>query len=136
MAFEQFEHTADVGIKATGENLEEVFAETARGMFSIMTDIEQVSPIGEYKIELSADDLESLLVEFLSELIYLFEVKSVLFSQFEVDLKLNDAVDLIVTAKGEEINSEKHELYGAVKAVSYHDLLVDPQGEIRVIFDV
>ncbi len=136
MAYEQFEHTADVGIRATGDGLEEAFAEAARGMFSIITDIGEVSPVGELRIELSAEDPESLLVEFLSELIYLFEVRSMLFSRFDVKMEHRDGIRMTVIAMGEVIDREKHVLKGAVKAVSYHDIMVDRSGEIRVIFDV
>ncbi|MGM0510915.1 MAG: archease, partial [Thermoplasmatota archaeon] len=84
MTYEQIEHTADVGIHAVGENLEEAFEEAARGLFSIMTDIDKVEKVGEYKVQVKADDWEALLVDFLSELVYLFEVKSVLFSDFDI----------------------------------------------------
>ncbi len=136
MAYEQFEHTADIGVKATGDSLEEAFAEVGKGMFNVMTDIDNVEPLGEYRIELKAHDYEELVVDFLSELIYLFEVESLLFSDFDVTITSNDEKELVVKARGEKIDSEKHELLTAVKAVSYHDIKVDLDGEIRVIFDV
>ncbi len=136
MAYEQFDHTADIGIKATGETLEETFGEAAKGLFSVITDIDKVESVGEYRIEMSAHDHEELLVDFLSELIYLFEVESLLFSEFDVSITSNDEKKLAVTARGEEIDDERHELLQAVKAVSYHDIKVDQEGEIRVIFDV
>ena len=136
MAYEQFEHTADIGVRANGKDLEEAFAEAAKGLFSVMTNIEKVDSVGEYHIEMSARDHEELLVDFLSELVYLFEVESLLFSEFEVDIKSNDEKTLLVKARGERIDHDKHELKKAVKAVSYHDIKVDPKGEIQVIFDV
>ncbi len=136
MAYEQFEHTADIGVRANGKDLEEAFAEAAKGLFSVMTDIEKVDSVGEYHIEMSARDHEELLVDFLSELVYLFEVESLLFSEFEVDIKSNDEKTLLVKARGERIDHDKHELKKAVKAVSYHDIKVDPKGEIQVILDV
>lgn len=136
MGFEQLEHTADVALRAWGEDLEEAFAEIARGMFSVITDLDKVEPTGEYRLELKADDLESLLVDFLSELVYLFEVESILFCEFDVTLKRDDEQGMTVMARGEKMDVGKHELHGAVKAVSYHEIEVDPEGIVKVIFDV
>ena len=137
MTYEQIEHTADVGIHATGDDLEEAFEEAARGLFSIITDIDKVEKVGEYKVQVKADDWEALLVDFLSELVYLFEVKSVLFSDFKISLSEEDGEKVLVCeAFGETMDLDKHEMDTAVKAVSYHEIEVDVKGEVRVIFDV
>lgn len=136
MSFEQIEHTADVGILAKGNDLEDAFRETARGMFSIITDLDGIGETGEYRVELTADDWESLLINFLSELIYLHEVKDVLFSDFDIELGDNGEKKIIAKGKGERIDFDRHELYSEIKAVSYHGVDVDEEGEIRVIFDV
>lgn len=126
-----------MGINAHGEDLEEAFEETAKGMFSIMTDLSKVDENEEHHVEVEEDKWESLLVQFLSELIYLHEVKSVLFRDFEVKLEESEERKKITAkAVGEEIDLEKHEMDTAVKAVSYHDLTVDPEGEIKIILDI
>ncbi|MFW6040370.1 MAG: archease [Thermoplasmatota archaeon] len=136
MSYEYIEHTADIGVKARGDDLEEAFRETAKGMFSIITEIEKVEQIGEYRIELKENNWEDLLISFLSELIYIHEVEDLLFCDFEVKLRENDEKEMITLAKGEKIDLNKHNLETAVKGVSYHDISVDPDGEIKVIFDV
>ena len=136
MGYKLIDHTADVGIEAKGENLEQAFRETAKGMFSIICDLDKVEGIGEYKIELSEHDWEDLLVSFLSELIYLHEVEDVLFSDFDITLKQNKEKTIIAHAKGEELDLDKHRLETAIKGVSYHDLQIDEDGKIRIIFDV
>ncbi|MEF8873635.1 MAG: archease [Candidatus Thermoplasmatota archaeon] len=137
MSYELFDHTADVGINAHGEDLEEAFEETAKGMFSIMTDLSKVDENEEHHIEIEEDKWESLLIQFLSELIYLHEVKSVLFREFEVKLEESEERKKITAkAVGEEIDLEKHEIDTAVKAVSYHDLTVDIEGNIKIILDI
>lgn len=136
MPFEEFEHTADVGIHAYGEDLEEAFEEAGKGLFSIMVDLDTVEQKEEHEIELSADDWESLLVNFLSELIYIFEVKDYLFSDFEVHLEENDGRELTAIGKGEELDTDKHTLETAVKAVSYHEINIDTEGDIRIILDI
>ena len=136
MPYEQFEHTADVGIRTWGDDIEEAFSEAAKGLYSIMTDLDKVDYKIEEEIEINEDNLETLLVKFLSELIYLFEVKSYLFCDFDVNIKENEEIELKVIAKGEEMDLDKHEMDTAVKGVSYHDIKVDPSGEIKVLFNV
>ncbi|MFW6375704.1 MAG: archease [Thermoplasmatota archaeon] len=136
MPYEQFEHTADVGIRAWGPNIEEAFSEAGKGLYSIMTDLDKVDCILEEEIAIKEDNLETLLVKFLSELVYLFEVKSYLFCDFDVSIKENDELELKVMAKGEEMDLKKHDMDTAVKGVSYHEINIDPSGEVKVLFDI
>ncbi len=136
MTYDIIEHTADIGIHATGEDLSEAFQEAAKGMSSIMTDIERVNKTEIFKIELESKEWDELLVDFLSELIYLHEVEDVLFSDFDVNLNSNEIKKLHATVKGEKIDMDKHKFFTEIKAVSYHAILADPVGEVKVIFDV
>ncbi len=137
--FEIIEHTADVGIKAFGKNVEEAFENAALGMFSIITDPEKVEEIGEYRIVNKALDLEELLVEFLSELLFIQQVKDVLFSKFEVKIEQqNDSYQLTAKAFGEIYDDTKHEYVTEIKAVTRHILEVknsDPY-HVKVLFDI
>jgi len=102
-----------------------------------MTDISKLEKKEEHHIEIEEDNWESLLVQFLSELIYLHEVKNFLFSDFGVKLEEEGEMKKITAiAVGEEIDLEKHEMDTAVKAVSYHDLTIDPEGDIKIILDI
>jgi len=73
--FEILEHTADIGIVARGKNLAEVFAQAAKGMFSLITDLNTVEERVERRVKVEAPDIESLLVAWLNELVYLFDTK-------------------------------------------------------------
>src|SRR2546425_5877476 len=77
------DHTADVGIRAYGEGLDALFANAAAGMFSLITDLEAVKPVGEYALQVTAKDVKSLLFDYLSELLFLHETQKLLFSEFE-----------------------------------------------------
>jgi SHS2 domain-containing protein len=143
MRFEQFEHTADVGIKAYGKTLEELFGNAALGMFSIMVDLDGVASKGEFKVVLKADDKEKLLVDWLGELLYIHEVYDVLLNEFEVDI--DDAkededgatLELKAVVRGESIDREKHDLKAMVKAVTYHMLEInEDEGYLKVLFDI
>ena len=54
--FEELDHTADVGIRAYGRTLDELFENAAAGMFSLITDLDAVKPVGEYEVKLAAKD--------------------------------------------------------------------------------
>ena len=82
--YELIEHTADVGIKAYGNSVSEAFENAAKGMFDIITDKSKIESIGQYDIQLESPDLEQLLVDWLSELLFLNSAKNLVFGSFEV----------------------------------------------------
>ena len=132
--FEELEHTADVGIRAYGRTLDELFANAAAGMFSLITDLDAVKPVGEYEVTVAAKDLQSLLFDFLSDLLVLHETQKVLLSEFDAKVA-GLAVD--ARARGERIDAKRHPLHLMVKAVTYHAMQVDPaKGVAQVIFDI
>lgn len=134
MRYEEIDHTADVGIRAFGTNLTELFVNAAEGMFSLIANLDAVRPVGEVEIRLRADDLPTLLLRWLSELLYLHETQHFLFSSF--DVSVSDTT-LRAIARGETIDKTRHELKLAIKAVTRHRLAVDEQkGVAEVIFDI
>lgn len=134
MRYEFIEHTADIAIKAYGKSVEESFGNAAKGMFDVITDVSKVEPKGEYQVRVKSDDLENLLVDWLSELLFLHETQDVLFSEFDVKI---ENLSLVATAKGEAINREKHELKSDVKAVTYHMLEVnEKEGYVKFLLDI
>ena len=82
--FEILEHTADVGLVAYGTDLREAFANAACGLFSLIAELDEVEERVSYPVEVQAPDEEALLVAWLNELIYLFEIERVVFKRFEV----------------------------------------------------
>jgi len=89
--YELIEHTADVGVKAYGKTLSEAFENAAKAMFDIITDTSEVESTGQYNIELKASDLEQLLVDFLSELLYLHSANNLVLV-FKLDIDENKRV--------------------------------------------
>ncbi|RLF40322.1 MAG: archease [Thermoplasmata archaeon] len=133
--YEIIDHTADIGIKAYGETIEEAFENVAKGMFDIITDNSHIDSIGEYMIELEADDLEQLLVDWLSELLFLSSTYNLVFGFF--DVKIGDK-KLSAIVRGEEYNLDKHKMGVEIKAVTYHMLEVHTTKPIyvQVLFDI
>ena len=134
MRYEEIEHTADVGIRAYGSTLDELFANAAEGMFSLIADLDSVKAVGEIDVRLEADDVPTLLLRWLSELLYLHETQRLLFASFDVHA---EGTSLRGRARGEAIDKTRHELKLVIKAVTRHRLTVDPrQGIAEVIFDI
>ena len=135
--FKILDHTADVGLEVRADDLASLFNNAARGMFSIIASIENIQPTEQFPLEVTAENLEDLLVNWLSELLYLFSTKMVLFSRFEI-IEIDDH-HIRAKALGQPIDQSSHNLYTEIKAVTYHELQVrklDHGWIARVIFDV
>ncbi|KAA0003471.1 MAG: archease [Thermoplasmata archaeon] len=134
--YEIFEHTADIGIIAHGLTLEKAFENVAKGMFSIITNKGKIERKEKKIIEISREgDNEQLVVDFLSELLYIHDVENYVFGEFNV--KINNV--LTAEAWGEKYNREKHGYGIEIKAVTYHLLAIkeDEKGfHITVLFDI
>lgn len=133
--YELIEHTADVGIKAYGRTVAEAFEHVAEGMFDIITDESTIDPVGQYDIRLEAPDLEQLLVDWLSQLLFLNGAQNLVFGKFQVTLTGNR---LSAQIFGEKYDRKKHRMGVEIKAVTYHMLQVSEKDPIfaQVLFDI
>ncbi len=136
--YEIFDHTADIGIIVRGNRVEELFEKAAYGMFDIITDLSKVEPAGKYKVSVKSPTLEDLLVDYLSELLYVFSVEFFIMCDFNVKIKKNeDGYSLSGIALGEPFNKDKHGIKIEIKAVTYHELEINlEKGYAKVLFDI
>ena len=134
--FEIVNHTADVGIIAYGAGMNETFANAARALFSLITELEDVEEAVYRDIGLTAPDQESLLVAWLNELIYLFDAENIIFKRF--DITQLSQTHLKARSYGCKVDSSKHKLKMGVKAATYHMLKIDKSngGKVQVLFDI
>ena len=82
---------------------------------------------------MKSDSLDSLLVKFLSEILYLFDAEQYVPKSVKVKIK---NLELNAILNGEKYNRKKHGSYLVVKAVTYYMLNVDLSGKLRVLFDI
>ena len=133
MAWELIDHTGDVGVTARATTLEELFAESARAMFSIVADAAAPpSPAGTDSFAVAGSSPEEELRDFLSELLYRFSADRRMYVGFTV-------APGTVDAAWELYDPVRHPLRTELKAVTYHQLEVVREGDLwkgRVIFDV
>ena len=133
--YELIDHTADVGLIAYGKTVAEAFANAAYGMFSIMTDLNIVRETESRRVEISEEDMEGLLFEWLNRLIYLFDVEMLLFRRFDI-IEFGGS-HLQAICYGEKYDPSRHELKTGVKSATYHMLEVDRgKNQVQVIFDI
>ncbi len=134
--FEIVNHTADVGIIAYGADMNEAFANAAKALFSLITELDDVEEVLHRDIELTAPDQESLLVGWLNELIYLFDAENIIFKRF--DITQLSQTHLKARSYGHKVDSSKHKLKTGVKAATYHMLKIDKRNgaEVQVLFDI
>jgi SHS2 domain-containing protein len=136
--FEVLEHTADVGLRVRAADLNALFAEAARGLFSLMVEngAEEVASEIQHEVALKASNLEDLLHDWLSELLYQFEVQHRVLGRFDVQV---EGTSLRASVAGQKLDRSRHGLLHEVKAVTYHRLSVRQQGtewEVEVILDI
>ena len=134
--FEIIDHTADVGIVAYGADVRQAFANAARALFSLITELDDVAEVLHRDVELTATDEEGLLVAWLNELIYIFDTENIIFKRFDI-IKLNNT-QLKARSYGEKVDKSKHKLKTGVKAATYHMLKVDKGDgcQVQVLFDI
>ena len=135
--YEQFPHTADIGVRVYGKDLKELFENAAFAMFDIIADLENLSGDIAETFELEAEDPEALLVAWLDELLYNFYTKQLIFFKFEVE-ELTEK-RLKVKATGRSIGANRNRLKTEIKAATYSGLKIRKSGEgfeVEIIFDV
>ena len=120
--FEVLDHTADIGLVVYGENLKALFENAGEAFFHLITDLRKVRRRTERWINLGGESLDRLMVDWLSELLYLHDVENLLFKGFKVESVAEDGLRAIV--KGEPFQEGVHVIKTEVKAVTYHQIEV------------
>lgn len=135
--FEIIDISGDVGIKAFGGSIEEVFKNSAIGMYSLITDLKGVKGQKTINISSEGNSLEGLLVSWLNELIFHFDAYNFIGKDIVI-LEMSDR-KLKANVKGEEFDTERHERKLLLKAATYHRLKVEKvrdRWEADIIFDI
>ena len=125
--YELFEHTADLGLRARGDDLPAVFADTGRALYAaIVARPEKVRPHRQVQFVLSGEALDLLLFDWLAELLYRFDSEG--FVGSEIELTLDDSGRLEAIVSGEPLDEARHGRAREVKAITYHGLRLE-QGD-------
>ena len=121
--FRVLEHTADVGFEAFGSTREEAFANAARALMNIVVDLDSVDPAAAVPVQAEGSDPPDLLVNWLSEILYLYDAEGWVFRGFEVRSLTDRSISAV--ARGEKFDLSRHQVNLQVKAVTYHQLALE-----------
>jgi SHS2 domain-containing protein len=135
--FKYLNHTADMGFVARGKTLEEAFEEAARALFSFMIDLKKVEPKKKVEVVVEGEDPETLLFNWLNELLFQAEHNQMLFSRFKVSFISPKKLE--ATLWGEKLNPRRHQVNNEVKACTYYLLKVEKEKEgfrVQAVCDV
>ncbi len=137
--YELIEHTADIGIKVYAETLEELFSNAALGMFNLICDTTKINPSETLPIYIQSTDLETLLIDFLNELIFFIFTKKMVFSKIKIDELNENKFVLKSNSYGEYYNKDRHGHLFELKSATFHNLKIERIGRLyitTIIFDV
>jgi protein archease len=135
--FDLIDHPADLGIEARGKTMAQAFEQAATGLMSVILDLSSVEAVVSRELTLEASDLEHLVVKWLAEVLYLYDGEKFVSKEFSVSELRRDC--LRATVVGETFVAEKHVTRLDVKAVTYHQLVVEEtkaECRIRVFLDI
>jgi SHS2 domain-containing protein len=137
--YEILPHTADAKFRAYGRTLEEAFGNAALAMASLMWDWTKIEPEITHHIRASGKDREQLLVNFLSEIVYLLDTQRFLLAGVDRPrIREEGGLWNLETVLSGDSLSDRYEVYGDVKAVTYSDMKIE-EGDgfaVQVVVDM
>jgi SHS2 domain-containing protein len=152
-SFEFVAHTADIAVRLTAPSVAGLFEAAAAAFTEAVTNRGTVRAAASREIQLVAPELDLLLVDWLNELLFLFETEDLLVARATVDVvEVDDVVDVVdvvdvdeaavslrATVWGERRDASRHWVKVLVKGATYHGLAIERAGEgyvATVIFDI
>ena len=137
MKYEAIDHTADFGIRVFGADAKDLFANAAFALFDLITDIDALKGLNEYKVHITGDDWPDTMVNWLRELLYLWTCKEMLVKTTDIFYLTEHEVTARVNF--DLFDPDLHKIKNEIKAVTYHQIQVEkgpPGWESKIIFDV
>jgi SHS2 domain-containing protein len=125
MAYTYLDHTADIGIRAEGESLEDAFASGVEALLNVIFDLSTIDVTHAVTFSVTAKDPMLLFVEVLNEALSIQDTHGLAFKELTaVEIKGTDdgGLRFIGTARGEPVKLEKHTVKTEVKGATYSGL--------------
>ena len=135
------EHTADIAVDVTAGTLKELFETSAKAWLSAILEIGIIKEKHKKTIQLQAESLEELLVNFINEINYFFLTKKWVTAKTKVTAikQISNHFNLTAEIYGEEINHAEYNFKEEIKAVTYHQLKIKQKDNLyttRIVFDI
>lgn len=140
--YEFKDHTADVQARCYGHTLEQAFEQAAYSlMATISPNLNKIKSKVKKSIKVSAEDKQALLVDFLTEFLYIFDVEGLIFSEINVKKIKKKEKEFILSANasGEKFDKSRHKIGIEVKAITYSFMNIEENPDnvsIDIVFDI
>jgi SHS2 domain-containing protein len=133
-----FEHTADAGIEVEDKNLSGAFQEVSLAFTEVITGGNLPKSESSYIIDLEGNNLDNLLIRYISHLIFLFDTENFIVGSTNLEFFVDKKKKLKGKIYGEFYDESKHGYGVEIKAISYHMLHVSegPPSKIKLILDL
>ena len=135
MSFEEISHTADVKIRARAPTLDALFTEAFLALMQVVYGTDRKLGIRK-EIRIESDTIESLVCDFLSEVLFIAEVEGLVFSRAEITI---EGMHLTAVLSGESFDPVRHSSGTEVKGISYSGLIIQKNANgymLDILFDV
>ena len=128
---------SELAVKVTGGSQAALFANSAFALFDVMLDVEKIEIKERLPLEVEGADRDDLLVNWMRELLYLYQGSGYLLKEFVI----REVKDTSVKAEvcGEKIDPDRHEIKQEITAVAYHQSRMTKTGNqwtAQLIFEV
>ena len=128
---------SELAVRVVGDSQADLFANSATALFDVMADIEKIEIKERIPLEVEGTDRDDLMVNWMRELLYLYQVSGYLLKEF----KIQEVKDIIVKAEvcGEKIDPDRHEIKQEIGAVAFHKSRMEKTGNqwtAHLIFEI
>jgi protein archease len=128
---------SELAVRIVGKSQANLFVNAAIALFDVMTDSDKIEAQERMQLEAEGSDRDDLLVNWLRELLYLYQGSAYLLNEFTV----HEVSDTVVKAEvgGEKLDPDRHEIKQEIAAVVYHQSHMQKTGDhwiAQVIFEV
>ena len=128
---------SELAVRVVGDSQADLFANSATALFDVMADIEKIEIKERIPLEVEGTDRDDLMVNWMRELLYLYQGSGYLLKEF----KIHAVKDSIVKAEvcGEKIDPDRHEIKQEIGAVAFHKSRMQKTGSqwiAQVIFEI
>jgi SHS2 domain-containing protein len=128
---------SELAVRIVGKSQANLFVNAAVALFDVLTEGDKIEARERMQLEVEGSDRDDLLVNWLRELLYLYQGSAYLLSEFNI----REVKDTVVKAEvgGEKLDPDRHEVKREITAVAYHKSHMQKTGDqwiAQVIFEV
>lgn len=128
--------TADIAVKIESPGLADLFSASGWALGNLLTDVTALDTKIEHQVRFQSDDASMMMVDWLSELLFVFETKRLIFSKFDTIISGSWFLSAMC---GERVSRTTHMFRHDIKAVTWHGLSVKKTNDVytaRILFDI